>query len=161
MTWVTSMPCAALLASPITLLADAVVSFNVLSLLAPALSAWAGFLLAQYITRDTSSSLIAGYLFGFSSYELGEMLGHLHLNMTFVVPLLVLLVVQRIRGIFHGGALSSRLRLACFFNWASRPKFWRQSASLVLSPGSFFLPLPLRRNVAGCGWLVGRSSWQW
>jgi hypothetical protein len=98
MTWVTSMPCAALLASPITLLANAVVSFNVLSLLAPALSAWTGFLLAQYITRDPSSSFIAGYLFGFSSYELGEMLGHLHLNMTFVVPLLVLLVVQRIRG---------------------------------------------------------------
>jgi hypothetical protein len=98
MTWVTSMPCAALLASPITLLADAVVSFNVLSLLAPALSAWTAFLLAQYVTRDTSSSFIAGYLFGFSSYELGEMLGHLHLNMTFVVPLLVLLVVQRIRG---------------------------------------------------------------
>jgi hypothetical protein len=98
MTWVTSMPCAALLASPITLLADAVVSFNVLSLLAPALFAWGGFLLAQYLTRDTSASLIAGYLFGFSSYELGEMLGHLHLNMTFVVPLLVLFVVQRIRG---------------------------------------------------------------
>jgi hypothetical protein len=98
MTWVTSMPSAALMAWPVTLLADAVVSFNVLSLLAPALSAWTAFLLARYVTRDTFSSFIAGYLFGFSSYELGEMLGHLHLNMTFLVPLLVLLVVQRIRG---------------------------------------------------------------
>jgi hypothetical protein len=98
MTWVTSVPSAALLTLPVTLLAGAVASFNILSLLAPALSAWAGFLLARYVTRDTSSSLIAGYLFGFSSYELGEMLGHLHLNVTFVVPLLVLIVVQRIRG---------------------------------------------------------------
>lgn len=98
MTWVNSVPGAALLALPVTLLGDAVVSFNVLSLLAPALSAWTGYLMARYVTRDTSSSLIAGYLFGFSSYELGEMLAHLNLDMIFVVPLAVLLVLQRIRG---------------------------------------------------------------
>jgi hypothetical protein len=97
MTWANSMPSAALLIWPLTFLANAVVSHNVLSLLAPALAAWVGFLLARYLTQDTASSLIGGYLFGFSSYELGQMLGHLCLALIFVVPLLVLLVVQRIR----------------------------------------------------------------
>lgn len=98
MTWATSVPSAALLMLPVTWLANAVVSFNILTLLAPALSAWTAFLLTRYLTRDTSSSFIGGYLFGFSSYELGEMLGHLNLELTFIVPLLLLLVVQRIRG---------------------------------------------------------------
>jgi hypothetical protein len=98
MTWATSVPGAALLMLPVTCLANAVVSFNILTLLAPALSAWSAFLLARYLTRDTAASLIAGYLFGFSSYELSEMIGHLNLDVTFIVPLLLLLVIQRIRG---------------------------------------------------------------
>src|SRR5262249_55084906 len=56
------------------------------------------FLLARYLTRDTFASLIGGYLFGFSSYELGQLLGHLNLDLIFVVPLLLLFVVQRARG---------------------------------------------------------------
>ncbi|MBV8378318.1 MAG: hypothetical protein JO279_15075, partial [Verrucomicrobia bacterium] len=98
MTWAGSVPAAALLMLPVTRMANAVVSFNVLSLLAPALSAWTGFLLARYLTRTTFSSFIGGYLFGFSSYELGQLLGHLNLDLIFVVPLLVLFVIQRIRG---------------------------------------------------------------
>jgi hypothetical protein len=49
------------------------------------------YLLGRYLTRDTLASLIGGYLFGFSSYELGEMPGHLNLDTIFVVPLVVLL----------------------------------------------------------------------
>ena len=98
LTWATSIPLAALLMWPLTSLGSAVVSYNVLSLVAPALSAWTGFLLARYLTRDTPASLIGGYLFGFSSYELGEIIAHLNLSMIFAVPLVVLLVVQRIRG---------------------------------------------------------------
>ena len=98
MTWANSVASAALLMLPVTWLANSVVSFNVLSLLAPVLSAWMGFLLARNLTQDMLASFISGYLFGFSPNELGQMLGHLNLDLTFVVPLLVLLVVQRIRG---------------------------------------------------------------
>jgi len=98
LTWGTSVPAAALLMLPLTWLANPVVSFNVLSLFAPALSSWTAFLLARYLTRDTFASFISGYLFGFSSYELGQLLGHLNLDVIFVVPLVALFVVQRIRG---------------------------------------------------------------
>jgi hypothetical protein len=69
MTWATSVPLAPLLMWPLTWLYGAVVSYNVLSLVAPALSAWTGFLLARYLTRDTPASFIGRYLFGFSSFR--------------------------------------------------------------------------------------------
>src|SRR6266446_9234017 len=95
MTWTGSMPIGALATWPVTWLSNAVVSYNILSLPAPALSAWTGFLLARYLTNNTLAALIGGYLYGFSSYELGRMLGHLNLSLAFAVPLLVLFVAQR------------------------------------------------------------------
>src|SRR6516164_8456051 len=115
MTWATSIPSAALLTWPLTWLYGAVVSYNVLSLVAPALSAWMAFLLARYLTRDTGASFIGGYLFGFSSYVLGEMLGHLNLSMIFVVPLVVLMVLQRLRGDLSRARFVTALALAMLF----------------------------------------------
>jgi hypothetical protein len=162
MTWATSVPLAALLMWPLTWLYGAVVSYNVLSLVAPALAAWTAFLLCRYLTRDAPASFIGGYLFGFSAYELGEMLGHLNLNMIFVVPLLVLLVVQRIRGdlsrlwfvaalalamFFQLGFSSELLATSCFFGaitWAiflvfatdeERRRLWRVAGEIMLAAG--------------------------
>jgi len=98
MTWAGSFPFAALIMWPVTWLKGAVFSYNILSLIAPALSGWTAFLLARYLTRDILAALVGGYLFGFSSYELGQMLGHLNLGLIFVVPLLVLFVLQRLKG---------------------------------------------------------------
>lgn len=98
LTWVTAVPLAALIIAPVTVLGGAVLSYNLLMLAAPVLSAWTAFLLARYLTRDWWASLVAGYLFGFSSYELGQLLGHLNLDMTFLVPVAILLCVRRARG---------------------------------------------------------------
>jgi hypothetical protein len=98
MTWTGSMPTAALLLWPVTWASSAAVSYNVLCLIAPALSAWTAFLLIRYLTGNGFASLIGGYLFGFSSYELGQMLGQPSNSVNFVLPLLVLLVIKRIRG---------------------------------------------------------------
>ena len=97
-TWDTSIPFAALVILPITLLKGPVIAFNLLSVMVPELSAWTAFLLARQITHDWRASLIGGYLFGFSSYELAQLLGHLNLDLTFLVPLAVLLCVRRFQG---------------------------------------------------------------
>jgi hypothetical protein len=81
LTWVTSVPAVAFLALPVTLLANAVVSWNVVTLLAPALSAWAMFRLARHITRDFTASFVGGYIFGFSTFELFELYGHMQLDL--------------------------------------------------------------------------------
>jgi hypothetical protein len=98
MVWFTTVPSAALLGWPITLLGGPILTYNLWTLLAPALSAWTAFLLARYLTKDWGAALFGGYLFGFSSYELGQLLGHLAIDVTFLVPLVVLLCVQRVRG---------------------------------------------------------------
>jgi hypothetical protein len=69
MTWAGSMPVGALGIWPVTSWLGPVVSYNVLMLLSPALSGWAAFLLANYLTRDPVASFFAGYLYGFSSSE--------------------------------------------------------------------------------------------
>jgi hypothetical protein len=96
-TWVTSIPALSLIGLPLTLLGSAIVTFNTLSLLAPALAAWSAFLLARYLTRDTASALIAGFLYGFSSYQLGHGLGHLNLSMTCLVPIVLLICLKRLK----------------------------------------------------------------
>lgn len=92
----TAAPGAALLAAPITLLFGPVVSYNVLMLAAPMLAAFFAFVLCRYITGDFASSLIGGYLFGFSSYMLGQLLGHLHLVLIFPIPVAVHLTLRLI-----------------------------------------------------------------
>jgi hypothetical protein len=98
MMWAGSMPVGALAIWPVTAWFGPVVSYNVLMLLSPPLSGLTAFLLARYMTRDPLASFFAGYLYGFSSYEIGHMLGHLNLVLMFVIPLFALVVVKRFRG---------------------------------------------------------------
>ena len=96
LTWATSIPTAALIMAPVTLLWGALVSFNILALLAPALSALTCFYLVYYLTKGYLPSLFSGYIFGFSSYELGQLLGHTNLYLTFLIPLLILVFLLRL-----------------------------------------------------------------
>lgn len=158
--WDTSVPFAALLSLPVTLLQGPVLSFNLLSIAAPALSAWTAFLLARHLTRDWPAAVVGGYLFGFSSYELGQMLGHLNLDLTFLVPVAVLLCVQRAQGKLDGrrfivamavlllvelGLSSEILATLCVMGaitWtimfmcapkADRPSLWRLAVDITIA----------------------------
>jgi len=98
LTWATSMPLPAVLLSPLTLTGGPVLSYNVLSLLCPALSAWTAYMLARELTGRTLPSLVAGYLFGFSPYVIGHLETSPNLAMVALVPVAVLLCVRRLRG---------------------------------------------------------------
>lgn len=96
--WTTTVPALALAFSPLTLLFGPVASYNVAAILMPALSAWTAYLLCRHLTRSLPAALVGGYLFGFSSYMLGEELGHLHLTAVFCVPLVALAAVRFTQG---------------------------------------------------------------
>jgi len=96
--WTTSVPGLALLFSPLTALAGPVASFNVASILMPALAAWTAFLLCRHLTGSFWPSLAGGYLFGFSSYELGQLQEHLFLTAVFLLPLFALVVLRFVEG---------------------------------------------------------------
>jgi hypothetical protein len=92
------VPGAAIVAAPITLLFGPVVSWNLLMLTSPVLAAFFAFLLCRYVTRSFAASLVGGYLFGFSAYMLGHMLGHLNLVLIFPIPAAVHLTLRLMDG---------------------------------------------------------------
>jgi hypothetical protein len=96
--WTTTVPGASILAWPFTAWLGPVAAYNVWMLLAPALAGWAAFLLCRHATKSFWPSIVGGYLFGFSSYELAQMTAHLNLALIFPVPLAVFLMVLRMEG---------------------------------------------------------------
>ncbi len=96
--WVNTVPAVSVVLLPLTALAGPVVSYNLAAILIPALSAWAAYLLCRYLTGRFWPSLLGGYLFGFSSYELGHVVGQPQLTAVFVLPLLALVVLRALRG---------------------------------------------------------------
>jgi len=98
LTWSTLIPGPAIVAWPITAVFGTLVSFNILMLVAPALAAWAAYLVCRRITDRFWPAFAGGYLFGFSSYMAGHMESHLNLVLIFPVPLAVYLVVRRVEG---------------------------------------------------------------
>lgn len=104
-----SIPALAAVFAPVTWLAGPVAAYNVASVLAPALAAWTAFLLCRHITHSFWPSLAGGYLYGFSSYELGQLQGHMHMSAVFLVPLAALLLLRHVEGSLDDRALAFRL----------------------------------------------------
>lgn len=95
--WVTSVPSISLLMTPITFSVGPIASYNLAMIGAPALSAIAMYWLLAEVTPNFWIQVFGGYVFGFSSYEIGETLGHLHLTWTFPIPLLLLIAIRSYR----------------------------------------------------------------
>jgi hypothetical protein len=94
-----SVPGPALVAWPLTAVAGPIVSYNVLMLIAPVTGAWFAYRLCLYLTRAPAASILAGYVYGFSTYGIGHLAGHMNLVFTFGPPALVLLTLKRIDGV--------------------------------------------------------------
>jgi dolichyl-phosphate beta-glucosyltransferase len=107
--WITSVPGLGILFTPITALFGPGVAYNFASILAPALSAFTAYLLCRHVTRSLWASLVGGYLFGFSSYMLGQLQGHLHMVAAFLLPLMALAVVRYLRTEIGSRGLAWRL----------------------------------------------------
>jgi hypothetical protein len=99
LTWATSVPGLAILFAPLTLAFGAILSYNVASILMPALSAWTAFLLCRRVTNGALwPSLAGGYLFGFSAYVMSATLTHIHTAAVFLLPVGAHLVVRFVQG---------------------------------------------------------------
>ncbi len=98
LTWATAMPGPALLLSPVTLAFGPLVTWNVIQLASPALSAWTAFILCRYLTGRDGPSLVAGYVFGFSPYVLIHLTGGPYLALVALLPVCVWLVLRRVDG---------------------------------------------------------------
>lgn len=95
----TSVPLAAIVATPVTLTIGPLASYNLFVLLCPTLAAFFAFRLCHYVTGRIAPSLVGGFIFGFSGYMFGQMIGHLNLMLIFLVPLGVHITLRRIDGV--------------------------------------------------------------
>jgi hypothetical protein len=96
--WVTSVPALALLGWPVTAFAGPVVTYNILIILAPVLSAWFAYLACFRLTPVPVAAVFGGVLFGFSAYEMAQDTAALNLCFTCCVPALLWLVLLRLQG---------------------------------------------------------------
>ncbi len=98
LTWATAMPGPAVLLSPVTLAFGPAVTWNVIQLASPALSAWTAFILCRHVTDRTGPSLVAGYVYGFSPYMFIHLTGGPYLALVALEPIFVWLVLRRLQG---------------------------------------------------------------
>lgn len=90
--WNTSMPAIGLLFAPVTLVFGPIVTFNLVCILGPPLSAWTAWLWLRRHVHDGPAAL-GGLIFGFSPFVMAQSHGG-HVNFTWLagVPIILILV---------------------------------------------------------------------
>ena len=97
--WTTFIPLPAWIMIPLGRVFGEAAAYNVLAILVLPLAALSAFLLYRRMTAAFWPSLLGGYIFGFSPFMLGELLGgHLHVILAFPIPLAVLTGLRRLDG---------------------------------------------------------------
>src|ERR1039457_1780993 len=93
--WMTSIPLPALAAAPLTASIGLVATYNILALLSAPSAAICTFVLCRRLSGSFWASMLGGFVFGFSSFMIGQTLGHLCLILSFPVPLAAYLISRR------------------------------------------------------------------
>ncbi len=94
--WTTFVPIPSLISIPLQLTVGEPATYNIIVTLMLPLAAFAAFLLCRRVTGAFWPSVLGGYIFGFSPYMLGQVLGHLVEFAIFPVPLIALLTLKRL-----------------------------------------------------------------
>jgi hypothetical protein len=112
LTWSTAMPGPSIVLAPLTVAFGPAVTWNVIQLASPALSAWTAYLLCEHVAGRRWPSLVGGYIFGFSPYMLTHLTGGPYLALAALLPLVVLLVLRRVQGTIRTRSFVIALALA-------------------------------------------------
>jgi hypothetical protein len=122
--WASTTPSVDLAMWPVTALFGVLVSYNVMLLLVPPLSAWAAFIAARRLTGRFWAALLAGAVYGFSPYELiHSWQGQPNLTVIALFPLMVYLVLRwwagELRAVWYVIAMAAAMALEFYtFNEA-------------------------------------------
>lgn len=95
--WNGSVLLPAVVLGPITNIGGSILAYNVLATVALALSAWTAFLLIRRFVSSQVAAGVGGMLYGFSPFMTAHSLGHAHLTLAFMPPVLLLLLDEIVR----------------------------------------------------------------
>jgi hypothetical protein len=96
--WTTCVPLLSLISIPLQLTVGEPATYNILAMPMLPLAAFTAFVLCRRVTGAFWPSVLGGYIFGFSPYMLGQLLGHLVETAVFPLPLIALVALKRIDG---------------------------------------------------------------
>jgi hypothetical protein len=154
--WTAFIPGPALVTWPVTAAFGPLASLNLLLAVAPALAAWATYLLCVRLTRAFWPSLVGGFLFGFTAYMATNMNGYPNLVLIFPVPLLAYLVVRRIEGSIGRVAFVvwSALLLIILFSISTELFGTAAALGAIAFGAAVLLAADLRRRLLETGALI-------
>ncbi|MDX6213033.1 MAG: hypothetical protein QOF82_2120 [Frankiales bacterium] len=104
MMWNTGLLLPSMLMAPITLTLGGTFSFNVLLVVGLAGSAWSCCAVARRFTRGRAAAFLAGLVYGFSPAMTHQAIGHLHLVVAVLVPLLLAALLDVVTQAFRPAA---------------------------------------------------------
>jgi len=96
--WMTSIPLPALVAAPLTASIGLVATYNLLALVSAPSAAICAFALCRRLSGSFWPAMLGGFVFGFSSFMIGQTLDHLCLILSFPVPLAAYFITRRLDG---------------------------------------------------------------
>jgi hypothetical protein len=112
----TSLPLVGTVLSPISSMFGPVFTYNTVETLALALSGWSAYLLIRRHVTNHVAAALGGLLYGFSPIMLGQSLGHPHVTMAFLPPIIFIVleeaVIRQRRGPVPIGVLLGALGAA-------------------------------------------------
>jgi peroxiredoxin len=158
--WVTTIPGPSLVMIPFTKLFGPLFAYNLLLVAAPALASWGAYLVCKRVTNAFWPSVAGGYLFGFSTYIVSQMHGHVNLVLIFPVPLCVYLVLRRIDGTMRAAAFVALLALALVFLFSTSTELFATATlfgAIAFVGALAFAPRDSRGRLFGTGMLVASS----
>ena len=95
--WNASMPLIGVVLTPINLLFGPVLSFNLVTTLAVALSAWTAYFAISRYVRSHLAAAVGGLVYGFSPFMVAHSLGHPHVTVAFIPPLFLIVLDEILR----------------------------------------------------------------
>jgi hypothetical protein len=154
--WNAFIPGPALVGWPVTATFGPLASLNLLLAVAPALAAWAAYLLCVRVTRSFWPSVAGGFLFGFSAYFATNMAGYPNLVLIFPVPLLAYLVVRRVEGSIGDAAFVAGFAACLVGLFSISTEVFGTAAALGATTvgGALIVSTDLRRRLVRTGVLV-------
>jgi hypothetical protein len=95
--WNASELLPAMVLSPLTGMSALVLAYNVLMTTAVALSSWTAYLLIRRYVSSLLGAGVGGALYGFSPFMIAHSLGHPHVTVAFMPPVLLMLLDEIVR----------------------------------------------------------------
>ena len=85
----TTIILASFILAPITKFFGVIFSYNIVALSGLIFSAYAAYIATLRFVKSSFASFISGLIYGFSPFMIAQTLGHMHLTLAFIPPLLV------------------------------------------------------------------------